>query len=121
MKKLICALLCAAVFGLGGCDEEKTANSIYVFSQPGCGHCEHAHAYMERYYKDYDIKEINIRKGNNISHLMRYARKFNVPTETLGTPFIVMGEHYIMGWGTEQQKQFNRQAKAYQPKNAKQN
>lgn len=119
MKKLICALLVAVTFALGGCNDEKSTNSIYVFSQPGCGHCEHAHAYMERYYKNYNIKEINIREGSNMSYLMRYARKFNVPAETLGTPFIVLGDHYIMGWGAEQQKQFNRYAKAYAPKGGK--
>lgn len=115
MRKLICALLCVATFILNGCDEEKIPDSIYVFSQPGCGHCEHAHAYMVRHYKNYDIKEVNIREGNNMSYLLRYAKKFNVPPQTLGTPFIVMGENYVMGWGTEQQKQFNRLIKNFKP------
>lgn len=117
MKRIFTALMLVAALFLGGCDEEKTTtNRIYVFSQPGCGHCEHARIYMLRYYQNYDIKELNIREGNNMGYLQRSARRFNVPASSLGTPFIVMGEHYIMGWGAEQQKQFNRYAKAFKPK-----
>ncbi len=116
MKRIFTALMLAVTLFLGGCNEEKTpANRIYVFSQSGCGHCDHARAYMERYYQGYDIKELNIREGNNIGYLQRSARRFKVPADTLGTPFIVMGDHYIMGWGTEQQKQFNRYAKEFKP------
>ncbi len=113
MKKIFNAVLFAVMLILGGCDEEKVSNRIYMFSQPGCSHCEHAHAYITRYYKGYDIKEINIREGNNMAYLIRYAQKFNVPMQTLGTPFIVMHDNYIMGWGTEQQKQFNRNIKNF--------
>lgn len=117
MKRFLTAAMLMVSLFLSGCNEEKTStNRIYVFSQPGCGHCEHARAYMERYYQGYDIKELNIREGNNMGYLQRSARKFKVPAETLGTPFIVMGEHYIMGWGTEQQKEFNRYAKEFTPK-----
>lgn len=116
MKRILRALMLVIIVLLSGCNEEKTSgNRIYVFSQPGCGHCENARAYMERYYQGYDIKELNIREDNNIGYLQRSARRFKVPMETLGTPFIVMGDHYIMGWGTEQQKAFNRYAKDFKP------
>lgn len=117
MKRLLRGMLFVVMVMLSGCNEEQNAtNRIYVFSQPGCGHCEHAKSYMSRYYQGYDIKEMNIREGNNMGYLQRYARKFKVPAETLGTPFIVMGDNYIMGWGENQQKQFNRYAKAFKPK-----
>ena len=64
---------------LSACNDTGVNNTIYVFSQPGCGHCINAHDYMNRYYKDYNIKEINIREGANINQLMRFASKFNVP------------------------------------------
>ncbi|MBQ2885776.1 MAG: hypothetical protein IJE43_18785, partial [Alphaproteobacteria bacterium] len=64
-------------------------------------------------YKDYNIKEINIREGANINQLMKYAKKFKVPQNSLGTPFIVIGNNYIMGWGNEQVKEFNRYAKEF--------
>lgn len=115
MKKIFGAVLFVAMLMLGGCNEEKNSNQVYMFSQPGCGHCEHAQAYIARYYKGYNIKEVNIREGNNMAYLMRYAQKFNIPTQTLGTPLFVMGENYVMGWGTEQQKQFNRYIKDFKP------
>ncbi len=115
MKKIFSTLLFATMLMLGGCNEEKVSNRVYMFSQPGCGHCEHAHAYITRYYKGYDIQEINIREGNNLTYLMRYAQKFNIQAPALGTPFIVLGDNYVMGWGTEQQKQFNRYIKNFKP------
>ena len=117
MKRLFTVLALVATLFISGCQEETPANRIDVFSQPGCGHCEHARAYLERYYSNYDIKELNIREGNNMGYLLRYARKFKVPEQTLGTPFIVMGEHHIMGWGQQQQKDFNRYAKNFKPEN----
>lgn len=116
MKRLFTALMLVVTLFLSGCKEETNTNRIYVFSQPGCGHCEHARAYMERYYRNYDIKDLNIREGDNMNYLLRYARKFKVSERTLGTPFIVMGENYIMGWGAQQQKDFNRYAKNFKPK-----
>jgi len=116
MKRLLTVLLLVGVAMLSACKDEVKTNRVYVFSQPGCGHCEHAKAYMDRYYKNYDIKDMNIRQGSNMGYLQRYARKFKVPEQTLGTPFIVMGDQYIMGWGKEQEKAFNRNMKNFKPK-----
>ena len=116
MKRLLALFLTFATFALWGCNDETTTNRVYVFSQPGCGHCINAHDYMSRYYKDYDIKEINVREGSNMDYMLRYARRFKVPTHSLGTPFIVLGDNYIMGWGEEQIKQFNKQMKEFKPK-----
>ena len=117
MKRLMTILVLAVVVVLGGCKDNvsETSNRIYVFSQPGCIHCEHAREYINRYYRNYDVKEMNIREGNNMGYLVRYAKKFKVPEQTLGTPFIVMGDHYVMGWGNQQSKDFNRYAKAFKP------
>lgn len=115
MKRFLACLLIVSAFIMNGCKSENTTNRIYMFSQPGCIHCEHAREYMQRYYKNYDIKELNIHEGNNMGYLLSYARKFKVPEQTLGTPFIVMGKQYIMGWGNQQVKDFNRYAKAFRP------
>jgi glutaredoxin len=116
MKKLFTTLMFIVTIMLSACNDTDVNNTIYVFSQPGCGHCINAHDYMNRYYKDYNIKEINIREGANINQLMRFAGKFNVPQNSLGTPFIVIGDKYIMGWGNEQMKEFNRLAKEFKNK-----
>ncbi len=103
------------MLAISGCKSESNTNRIYIFSQPGCVHCEHAREYLQRYYKDYDIKEMNIREGNNMGYMLGYARKFKVSQQNLGTPFIVMGDQYIMGWGNQQVKDFNRYAKNFRP------
>lgn len=116
MKKILASLLMIMTFIISGCKNDSTnSNRIYVFSQPGCIHCEHAREYMQRYYSNYDIKELNIREGNNMGYMMGYARKFKVSNQNLGTPFIVMGDQYVMGWGNEQMKEFNRYAKNFRP------
>ena len=116
MKKVLMALMLAVMVVLGGCHEKRTTNRIYVFSQPGCMHCDHARSYMQRYYRNYDIRELNVHEGNNMSYLLRFARKYRIPEQTLGTPLIVMGNNYVMGWGEEQQRQFNRYARNFKPK-----
>jgi len=116
MKKSLVAIILIVAAFLSSCQEKKSTNRIYVFSQPGCMHCEHAKSYMDRYYADYDIKDMNIREGNNMGYMLRYARKYKVPEQDLGTPFIVMGNNYVMGWGDDQQKQFNRYVKDFSPK-----
>ncbi len=118
MKRIFTVLMLAVTVMLSACKEETPVNRIYVFSQPGCIHCEHAREYLNRYYKNYDIKELNIHEGNNMGYMVRYAQKFKVPQQSLGTPFIVMGNHYIMGWGNDQVKDFNRYAKNFKPKSA---
>ena len=116
MKKIFLSLLIGLTVMLGGCEEKANTNRIYVFSQPGCQHCQHAKNYMDRYYKDYDIKEMNIHEGSNMSYMLRYARKYKIPETNLGTPLIIMGNNYVMGWGTEQMHEFNRYAKDFKPK-----
>ena len=116
MKRLFALFLICMSFILSSCNDETTTNRVYVFSQPGCGHCINAHEYMTRYYENYDIKELNIREGSNMDYMMRYARRFKVPTHSLGTPFIILGDNYIMGWGDEQIKKFNKEMKAFKPK-----
>ncbi|MBR5598959.1 MAG: glutaredoxin [Alphaproteobacteria bacterium] len=119
MKRILTLLFLSLTLLISACNEKTNTNRIYVFSQPNCSHCINAHAYMTRYYKDYDIKELNIREGSNAAYMIRYARKFKVNEANLGTPFIVMGDKYIMGWGSEQIKEFNKYAKNFKPKSNK--
>lgn len=112
--KYLKLILCVVIMFISSCKEDSS-NTIYVFSQPGCGHCINAHNYMQRYYKNYDIKEINIHEGNNMNKLYSYAKKHKIPNQKLGTPLIIMGNEYILGWGNEQTKAFNRNIKKYKP------
>lgn len=119
MKRIFTILFVGLSLFLSACNEKVNTNRIYVFSQPGCGHCVNAHEYMSRYYKNYDIKEINIREGANMNYMLRYAKKFKINQQLLGTPFIIMGDKYIMGWGQKQIKEFNQNIKNFKPKKVK--
>jgi glutaredoxin len=115
MKRIFTIIAICFTFLVSACDEKTNTNRIYVFSQPGCGHCINAHEYMSRYYKNYDIKELNIREGNNMGYMMRYAKRFKIPGDSLGTPFIILGDNYIIGWGTKQINEFNKYMKNFKP------
>ena len=115
MKRIFTILFIGLSLFLSACNETVDTNRIYVFSQPGCGHCVNAHEYMLRYYENYDIKELNIREGSNMSYMLRYAKKFKINEQTLGTPLIIMGDKYIMGWGKNQIKEFNQNIKNFKP------
>ena len=117
MKRILASVILVMTIFLGGCQEKTANNRIYVFSQPGCIHCEHARSYMKRYYGNYEIKEMNIHEGNNMRQLLRYVKKYHIAQHELGTPLIAMGDNYIMGWGDEQQKKFNTYAKNFKPIN----
>ena len=116
MKRILALFFICFAFFLSGCEDESFTNRVYVFSQPGCGHCINAHEYMSRYCKDYDIKELNIREGSNMVYMMRYAKRFKINNDSLGTPFIVLGDNYVMGWGKDQIKEFNKYMKDFKPK-----
>ena len=119
MKRIFSLFFLSLTLLLSACNEKTYTNRIYVFSQPGCGHCISAHNYLQRYYRDYDIKELNIRVDSNAGYMIRFARKFKIKDQELGTPFIVLGNNYVMGWGEEQIKAFNKYAKDFKPKEVK--
>ena len=120
MKKILISLILMLTTVLCACNgEQSTTNRIYVFSQPGCMHCQHAKEYMDKYYKNYDIKDMNIHEGSNMGYMLRYARKHNISQQSLGTPLIIMGDNYVMGWGDEQQRAFNRYARNFKPQKNK--
>ena len=119
MKRIFSLFFLSMILFLSACNEKVNINRIYVFSQPGCSHCISASAYLSRYYKNYDIKEINIREGANMNYMLRYAKKFKINQQLLGTPFIIMGDKYIMGWGQKQIKEFNQNIKNFKPKQVK--
>ena len=71
------------------------------------------------FYKElhkYDLDIIHVHSPVSLgATAIKYAKKYHIPGESLGTPLIVMGNHYVMGWGEEQQRQFNRYARNFRP------
>ena len=118
MHKFAKLLVLFLMFFVTSCDtQERSGNAVYFFTQPGCIHCEHARDYINRYYPKHNIKELNVREQQNMGLLMHSVKKMKINSDSIGTPFIVIGDHYVMGWGNEQVKQFNQYIRKIKPRN----
>jgi len=107
------------VFGLllAGCMEERTQAAsplqeisnayIYFFYQNTCPHCHHASAYISQKYPNLKMYSLDVRDPNNFNLFLKCAQKFKLPQNSLGTPLICMGDHYIMGWSDIDAKKFD--------------
>ena len=109
MKNFLKILLVALMFSLSACDEEMgegnasvmqsvSNNEIYFFYQNTCPHCHHAAQYIKDHYPNLKMINLDVRVPQNYNLFLKCAQKFNLRQNTLGTPLICMGTHYIMGW-----------------------
>ena len=74
---------------------------IVVYTQKTCGWCKKAMAYIDENVRPSNpnvvIQEIDIGAQANFKKMTADARRFKVELE-VGTPFIVAGDDYIIGW-----------------------
>lgn len=74
---------------------------IVVYTQKTCGWCKKAMAYIDEDIRPSNpnivIQEIDIGAQANFKRMTADARRFKVERE-VGTPFIVAGDDYIVGW-----------------------
>jgi len=106
------------VFILTSCDEEKASqnasvmqsisnNDIYFFYQNTCPHCHHAAQYIKQKHPGLKMINLDVRLPQNYNLFLKCAQKFHLSQNTLGTPLICMGTHYIMGWSDEDAQRFD--------------
>lgn len=121
MKNFAKILALAGVLLLGACDEDKSLGAqdisdsqIYFFYQSSCPHCHHASQYIAQKYPDLKMQNLNVRTPENFNLLLKCAQKFNLPQESLGTPLICMGDHYIMGWSAADANKFDIYVRRFQ-------
>lgn len=89
-------------------------NKIYHFYQPSCPHCHEAIEYINNRYPKVDMVLVDITQGKkNFDLFSACAGKFKLGNQ-IGTPLFCMGNHYIMGWSEEQQKQFDQYIKEFE-------
>ncbi len=117
MKKIILTLVAGLLLTIGitACSDEKNTNNaaindsdadVIVFSQTGCPHCTHAMEFIEGDLKkqipDIVVKEYDIRKSKHAYELFIHnARKYIKDGTSVGTPFIIVGDNYMMGWSIQ--------------------
>lgn len=80
---------------------------IYFFTQDGCPHCAQAIDYIKQSYPNTKIEYLKIADLKNQDSFFACANKFGLNKRQLGTPLICMGQHYILGWSEDQEKQFD--------------
>lgn len=125
MKNFIKILTLVGVLMLGACNEEQidtqvsqsqniSNSEIYFFYQTTCPHCHHASQYIAQKYPNLKMKNLDVRVAENFNLFMKCAQKFRLPQESLGTPLICMGDHYIMGWSDTDANKFDMYVRRFQ-------
>jgi thiol-disulfide isomerase/thioredoxin len=79
-------------------DENKV--NIYFFWGEGCPHCAKEKLFLEKLEDKYPEVEINDfevwNNRENLDLMTQFAKELDV--DVRGVPFTVVGEHYIIGW-----------------------
>ena len=118
MKNFLKILMCVFALTLGGCVEDETANTsasqseisnnqVYFFYQTTCPHCHHAASYIAQKYPNLKMVNLDVRQPANFNLFLKCAQKFRLSQDSLGTPLICMGDHYIMGWSDADAAKFD--------------
>lgn len=113
-------LLVALVAVTAACSNDANVikdNEIYLFYQNSCPHCHDAFQFFDSQMPDVKMNRVNVANREGWDLLLKCADKFNLDKNRLGTPLICMGNHYILGWGTDKQRQFLTYYKRFQKDN----
>ena len=94
------------VFGRGAQTlEESTAapsNAIvHVFYSPECPHCRKELTFldiMKKQYPELHVKTHNVTAEQELSLMMLYAQDLKLSPYELGTPFLAIGSHHLVGF-----------------------
>lgn len=75
-------------------------NELSVFVQDGCIHCEHAENFLNNNkFENINIVFYNLEDNDSLNFLFKQVSRLNIPRDQLGTPIIVFGDKYIIGFG----------------------
>jgi glutaredoxin len=94
-------------FGLAYAQEDTAVENdkinIYFFWGDGCPHCEKEKAFLDDYIKDNPdvvVKDYEVwGSKENLDLMTEFAKELDV--DVRGVPFTVIGEHYVIGWMSE--------------------
>lgn len=117
MKKLLLSILCSVgLFVVTACSDsadELNDDKIYFFYQTTCPHCHDAAQYIKANYPTLNkITSIDIKLPGNMRLFEKAVKKYKI-TGAKGTPLILMGDKYIMGWSETKQDEFDLYVKPY--------
>lgn len=118
MKKLFLSILCiCGLFGFAACsnaadESELTGENIYFFYQTTCPHCHDAAKYIKANYPNLKMKALDIKLPGNLKLFEKALKQYNI-SGPAGTPLLIMGKNYLMGWGESEQTKFDLYVKPY--------
>lgn len=116
MKKIWLLLFCFLMTACSQPDDAVSNDRIYFFFATGCSHCHNALEYIDKNYPKLDLTKVNVGNRAGYDLLLRAAAKFKI-SGNLGTPLIVFGNDFIMGWGDTTSKKFDAKIKRFLRKN----
>jgi len=91
-----------SVYAQGDTDTNVENNkiNIYFFWGEGCPHCEKEKVFLETFQEqnpDVVVRDYEVWSSKeNLNLMMEFAKKLDV--DVRGVPFTVIGEHYVIGW-----------------------
>jgi thiol-disulfide isomerase/thioredoxin len=78
--------------------------NIYFFWGEGCPHCEKEKIFLEKLeekYSEVKIKSYEVwNNKENLQLMTEFAKELDI--DVRGVPFTVVGEHYVIGWLSEE-------------------
>lgn len=111
MRKVILFLFLFIV-GCESAGETLDKNKIYFFYSNGCPHCHDAMEYIDKKYAQVPMAMVNVGTPNGYDLLRKTARNYKI-SGGIGTPFITFGDNYILGWGNDSPRQFDKYVVPY--------
>jgi len=117
LRKLLTGLFSISILFLASCKDDNSLqylskNEIYFFYQETCPHCHTAAQYIKEKYPDLKVKGLDIKMPGNMKLFQQAVKDYKITTAA-GTPLIGMGDKYIMGWGDEEVKAFDKYVGSY--------
>lgn len=120
MNKIIFAFV-LGLFVLTGCDNQtqtkstaQTANEksvfsenkIYFFYSNYCPHCHAALTYIKAKHPNLELSMVNVENAGGYKLLVQAVKEYKINGTSVGTPLLLMGKNYLMGWAPEYETQF---------------
>ncbi len=120
MKKIIFTLA-LGLFVLTGCDNQNNAenaaqtaseqsafseNKIYFFYSNYCPHCHEAQKYINAKHPKIELSMVNVENAGGYKLLLQAVNEYKIQGNQIGTPLLLIGKNYLMGWAPEYETQF---------------
>jgi len=78
---------------------------IHIFIQKGCSHCVKIEKFLDKIKDDYPnikFEYHDLAYSQSVKLLFQYAKELNIDLRTIGTPLVVSGDKYLMGFDNDE-------------------